>query len=801
MVGLTPPEMKCADQRRARPGRGAWRRWRAVLCVALLAPLLPAAAGPVAAQSGGDVPGVGFDTTAEIVLASGESGRGDCYFGSIDPLDEMVPADKNRPGKRVIVSDENGQRQTTVPYADVDRVKVDLDKDTVYVFEVRGQVSGGGTLVDPELRGVYVNPNDTVGPYKMYSTAPSSRLWGHWWDPVGDSASGDRVSATGDRVVDPLAVDPMGARLYDDFFNEFLALYDGRIVGNGISGDEVDERNKDDDPETTDLPTEPAKGTINWVFNTYPNTGLSGDYVGPLDPNLPTGTTTLTIDDINDETRDHAFDLDDGLGQDAWMLFQPLESGYHFLQIEGSGGFFGSYKVLVYDANTDPPCEATLTIVPVDDQVYEGTDAEFLIHGSAMPGVPVELEYTYMGEHYFGTPPEVLGTQSMQLTGNGPWPISIPTIGDDVIEDADGSVTIKIINRVGYTPGTPDSATVVVQDDDGGPAISIEAVDSSVTEGTDTDAQFVITAEEIETPTDVTISYSYEGDFVASSAARSQVLPDLLGEGPWEVTVPIVDDDDIESEGSVTVAIERGDGYTVGIPASATVVVEDDDGGPPIITGTAAVQHSEGLPLWEARVYWDLPTDVKAGQVHAWNVQWARDPCGVRPVRWVDSGYTAASRPGFTAAELRESGFRWLTSDDSIHFRVKALFNHSVPGPYSEPACQAAPPEVAQPQATASFELLGSGVIDRHLGRGSLFPIDILFSPQVDISRADLHRALDVSGGTLKRSNVLSPNSAGRWTIVVTPLTDASIMTITLDCSLLQQCTVGDSVTVRPARP
>ena len=35
-------------------------------------------------------------------------------------------------------------------------MKVNLDKDTVYVFEVRGKDSGGGTLVDPELSGVYV---------------------------------------------------------------------------------------------------------------------------------------------------------------------------------------------------------------------------------------------------------------------------------------------------------------------------------------------------------------------------------------------------------------------------------------------------------------------------------------------------------------------------------------------------------------------------------------------------------------------------------------------------------------------
>ena len=63
------------------------------------------------------------------------------------------------------------------------------------------------------------------------------------------------------------------------------------------------------------------------------------------------------IPDTNNMTRDDAYDSDDGIGQDAWMLFKPLASGDHFLQIEGSGGFFGSYTVLVYEAGADGLCD------------------------------------------------------------------------------------------------------------------------------------------------------------------------------------------------------------------------------------------------------------------------------------------------------------------------------------------------------------------------------------------------------------------------------------------------------------
>ena len=47
------------------------------------------------------------------------------------------------------------------PYWDIDWVRVELVANHVYVLEVRGQDSQSGTLVDPELRAVYVDPADS----------------------------------------------------------------------------------------------------------------------------------------------------------------------------------------------------------------------------------------------------------------------------------------------------------------------------------------------------------------------------------------------------------------------------------------------------------------------------------------------------------------------------------------------------------------------------------------------------------------------------------------------------------------
>ena len=53
-------------------------------------------------------------------------------------------------------------RSSIDPYWDLDLIRVELAADTVYALEVRGRDSGSGTLMDPELTGVYVDPSDAA---------------------------------------------------------------------------------------------------------------------------------------------------------------------------------------------------------------------------------------------------------------------------------------------------------------------------------------------------------------------------------------------------------------------------------------------------------------------------------------------------------------------------------------------------------------------------------------------------------------------------------------------------------------
>ncbi|MYD20922.1 MAG: hypothetical protein F4X04_01655, partial [Holophagales bacterium] len=84
----------------------------------------------------------------------------------------------------------------------------------------------------------------------------------------------------------------------------------------------------------------------------------------------------------------------------------------------------------------------------------------------------------------------------------------------------------------------------------------------------------------------VTVSESAGSDFVAAAneGARTVTIPD--GSSSTTFTVVTVDDSVVEADGTVTVTLTTGTGYTVGTPSSASWTVTDNDFG---ISGIAFV--------------------------------------------------------------------------------------------------------------------------------------------------------------------------------------------------------------------
>ena len=136
-----------------------------------------------------------------------------------------------------------------------------------------------------------------------------------------------------------------------------------------------------------------------------------------------------------------------------------------------------------------------------------------------------------------------------------------------------GSFAFKVVDSFGAASDTA-TATIAV----GEPVVSIARVTSPVTEGTA--AQFSVTstrAPSSNLTVNLTVSEASGSDYVAAGNEGAKTVIINSGSTSASYSVPTVGDSTDEPDGSVTVAVGSGTGYSVGTPSSATVMVNDDD--------------------------------------------------------------------------------------------------------------------------------------------------------------------------------------------------------------------------------
>ena len=235
-------------------------------------------------------------------------------------------------------------------------------------------------------------------------------------------------------------------------------------------------------------------------------------------------------------------------------------------------------------AGANPPQvpETVVTIAAAADTVPEGTDVSFTLTATPAPASPltVNLSWTQSGSFLSGAlPPTVTVPPSGTAT------VSAST-DDDSTDEPNGSVTLTVDNGTvdngtGYTVGSPGSATVMVTDDDTGtvnvvqPQVTIAAGPATVAEGTA--VSFTLTAAPAPASAlTVNLSWTQSGTFLTGARPATVTIPPA---GTATVSASTADDSTDEPNGSVTLTVASGTGYTVGSPGSATVMVTDDDTG------------------------------------------------------------------------------------------------------------------------------------------------------------------------------------------------------------------------------
>ena len=244
---------------------------------------------------------------------------------------------------------------------------------------------------------------------------------------------------------------------------------------------------------------------------------------------------------------------------------------------------------------------ATLPVVTIAagaSPVTEGGNAVFTLTASPLPASPLAVSVTVAASGDYG----IAGaSRTVTIPTTGSFTLTLATAGDTT-DEPDGSVTVTVADGAGYTVGSSASGSVAIRDDDEPlPEVSITAAAASVAEGGA--ASFTVSADRAP-DADLTVTLSVTeaagGDHVAADDEGTATVT-IAKDGTQAVfSVPTVDDAVDEPDGSVTVTLNDGDGYTVSSSrGAATVAVSDNDAaaGPVLSVADATVTEGDWAEL------------------------------------------------------------------------------------------------------------------------------------------------------------------------------------------------------------
>ncbi|MDE0149567.1 MAG: hypothetical protein OXM58_14440 [Rhodospirillaceae bacterium] len=312
-------------------------------------------------------------------------------------------------------------------------------------------------------------------------------------------------------------------------------------------------------PPAADLP----------VSVTVATDGAWGVTAGPRTVTIPTsGSATLTLATTGDNT-----DEPDG----SVTVTVTDGDGY-------TVGSPASGSVTVRDDDEPPPDTPAVTL-SAGSAVTEGGSATFTLTASPAPAADLAVSVTVAATGAYGI---AAGPQTVTIPTTGIVTLTLATT-DDTTNEPDGSVTVTVTDGSGYTVGDPASDTVAIRDDDV-PVVTVSA-GSAVTEGGN--ASFTLTANPVPAASlAVSVTVAAAGEYGVTAGKRTVTLPTT---GSTTLTLTTTDDAADEPDGSVSVTVEDGEGYTVGASASGTITLRDDDEPPPVVTIAAkAASVTEG---------------------------------------------------------------------------------------------------------------------------------------------------------------------------------------------------------------
>ncbi|MCY3539855.1 MAG: hypothetical protein OXH10_08405 [bacterium] len=310
---------------------------------------------------------------------------------------------------------------------------------------------------------------------------------------------------------------------------------------------------------------DPAPASPLSVRVTVSQNGNYATSTGSRTVTVPTsGTATVTVsttDDSTDETNGSV------------TVTVNAQTGY---TISGSQS---SATVNVAD-NDDPPPVTPEVSVTAGSGITEGGNASFTVTASPAPSAPLQVSVTVSQNGNYGAP---TGSRTVTVGTGGTATVTVST-SDDNVDETDGSVTVTVNARTGYTVSSSlGSATVAVADNDDSPPTDLPVVsiaDASSVEGPlgGYYLRFVVTLSE-RADRNVIVHYEVRqgtARLLRDYIARSWRIVLRPGQTSGTIWVQVRDDRIPEDDETLQVVLTRANGATI-TDGTATGTIIDND--------------------------------------------------------------------------------------------------------------------------------------------------------------------------------------------------------------------------------
>ncbi|ACU62526.1 Calx-beta domain-containing protein [Chitinophaga pinensis] len=310
-------------------------------------------------------------------------------------------------------------------------------------------------------------------------------------------------------------------------------------------------------------------------------------------PDYTTLATTITIPAGQNSVTLSVPVLDDQIIESAETVIATITGGTATAAGTFTASATNATATINITDNDNTAANKVISIVAVNDGAEPSTNGAFTI--SLPAGVSVDedvtVNFTVIGTATAGADYTALGASVIIPAGQNSITLAVPVRDDQAIE-ATETVIVTITsgtaaNAGAFTAGTNNTATVNISDDDNTPAnkvISIVAANDGAEPSTN--GAFTISLPTgVSVNEDVTVNFTVAGTATAgadySSLGTTVIIP--AGQNSAILTVPVLDDQVIESTETVIVTVTGGTGITTGAftvstsDASAAANISDDD--------------------------------------------------------------------------------------------------------------------------------------------------------------------------------------------------------------------------------